>query len=47
MDLEQGFRMLGREAGHLSGAGHGVPVAEVSADREHQRKSLAGWLGQA
>ena len=47
MDLQEGLRMLGREAGHLSGAGHGVPVAEVSADREHQREALTGWLGQA
>ena len=47
MDLQEGLRMLGREAGHLSGAGHGVPVAEVSADGEHQREALTGWLGQA
>ncbi len=46
MDLQKGLRMLGRESGHPTGAGHGVPVAQVSADREHERKALTGWLRQ-
>ena len=35
------------ESLHHAGAGHGVPLAEITAHGEHQRVDITGWLSQA